>query len=38
MNINIITEWVEVEIIQYLIVASVILGLMYCLRNLMRGR
>ena len=38
MNLNIIAEWVEIEIIQYLIIASVVLGLMLCIKWLVIGR
>lgn len=38
MNINIIADWVEVELIQYLIVGTVILGLIYSIKQLMIRR
>ena len=38
MNIGIIAEWVEISYIQYLIVATVLLGLINCLKWLIMGR
>ena len=38
MNIGIIENWVEIEIIQYLIIASVILGLILCIKWMVIGK
>lgn len=38
MNINIIAEWVKIEIVQYLIIATVILGLILCIKWLVMGK
>lgn len=38
MNISVLTNWVEIEMIQYLIIATVILGLIMCIKWLILGR
>ena len=38
MNINIIAEWVKIEMIQYLIIATVILGLIQCIKWMVIGK
>lgn len=36
MNIEIITEWVKLDIIKYLIIATTILGLINCIKIMVR--
>lgn len=38
MNINIIASWVEIELIQYLIIATTILGLILCIKWMVIGK
>lgn len=38
MNINVLTNWVEIDMIKYLIIATVILGIIQCIKSLIYGR
>lgn len=38
MNIEIIAEWVEISYIQYLIMVTVLLGIINCLKWLIMGK
>lgn len=38
MNISVLTNWVEIDMIKYLIIATVILGVIQCLKYLIFGK
>lgn len=38
MNIEIITEFIKIEIIQYLMIGTTTLGLINCIKLLVKGR
>ena len=38
MDIEIITEWVKLDPIRYLIIATTMVGLMNCIKILVKGR
>lgn len=38
MNLDVLTLWIELDPIRYLIVATVIVGLMNCIKILVKGR
>ena len=38
MNIEILEQWIQIDIINYMIMATIVLGLMKILSELMKGK